>query len=122
MDYLQKFNTTFSEFIDDIIQLFPNDSELKMYKSAISAAIRFNDKLAIEVFNESIVKNYGEQLLAKDESFFLSHDYSDVVVNKDYNAIIDKIKNCWTSMSVENKNIVWKYFRVLILLSQKIVI
>jgi len=122
MNYLEKFNVTFTEFIDDVISLFPNDSDLRMYKTAIVTAIKFDNKLAINIFNDSVVNKYGKQLLDRDESFFLNHDYNEVGINKEYNALIDKVKNYWTTMNDENKNIVWKYFKVLILLSQKIVI
>jgi hypothetical protein len=120
MDYLEKFNSTFTEFIDDIIRIFPDDSELRMYKTAIRAAVCINDKLALNIFTESVVSTYGSKILARDESFFLEHDYSDITENVEYNALINKIKRYWTTMNEDNRNAVWKYFKVLILLSNKI--
>lgn len=122
MDYLEKFNNTFNEFIDDIINLFPKDADLRMYKNLLLAALCVNDKAIVTVFKESVVENYGQQLLAKDETFFLNHDYSEYTVNEEYNAIINKIRSYWTTMNEENHNTIWKYFKVLILLSKKIVI
>lgn len=122
MDYLEKFNNTFNEFIDDLIVLFPKDADLRMYKNMLLAALCVNDKVLIGVFKESVVETYGTQLLAKDETFFLNHDYSEFTSNEEYNAIINKIRLYWTNMNDDNKNIIWKYFKVLILLSKKIVI
>lgn len=124
MDHLKKFNKTFNEFIDDIILIFPNDSELRMYKKLISTALTFNSRLIINIFIDSVVLKYGTQLLEKDESFFLNNDYSDLIDSSqtEYNALIQKIKEYWVIMNDENKDIIWKYFRVLILLSKKIVI
>jgi hypothetical protein len=121
MDYLEKFNTTFNEFIDDIIRIFPNDEELKMYKAALRTAVCLNDKMIINIFNETIVNNYESQLLSRDETFFLNYDYTEVVSN-DYIAILNKIKKCWSLINENDRNNVWKYFKVLILLSKKIAI
>lgn len=122
MDYLEKFNNTFNEFIDDIINLFPKDADLRMYKNMLLAALCVNDQVLITLFKESVVEKYGPQLLAKDESFFLNHDYSEYTMNEEYHAIINKIRSYWSSMNEENRNTIWKYFKVLILLSKKIVI
>lgn len=120
MDYLNKFNITFNEFIDDISNLFPEDNELILYKTALKTAISLDKKLAYNTFNAKVTEKYSEQILARDETFFLEHDYSIIQVKKEYSSIIDKIKGYWSSMNEDNKNIVWKYFKVLILLSKKI--
>ena len=122
MNYLEKFNNTFNEFVEDMISIFPNDPELRMYKTALSAAMCVDDTMVINIFNDSVVKKYGSQLLARDESYFLNHDYTEIIENADYNALITKIKQYWITMNEENRNAVWKYFKVLILLSRKIVI
>jgi hypothetical protein len=126
MDYLTKFNQTFNEFIDDIISLYPNDVDLRVYQKLLTAALSYNSQLIINTFKESVVTEFGDQLLNRDETFFLNKDYSDLINknenNVEYNAIIKKIKDYWSTMSDNNKDTIWKYFRVLILLSKKIVI
>ena len=123
MDYIHKFNVTFNEFIDDIIRIFPNDQDLKVYKAGIQTAIVLDNKYIITRFNDSIVDKYGKQLLERNDTFFLNHDYIDVIsYNKEYNALILKVKNAWSSMNNENKEIMWKYFKILILLSNKYVL
>jgi hypothetical protein len=62
---------------------------------------------------------YGDQILSKDEQFFVNNEYSDIVENPEYNALIYKIKDYWTTMNEANKTAVWKYFRVFILLCKK---
>jgi hypothetical protein len=123
MDYIHKFNVTFNEFIDDIIRIFPNDQDLKVYKAGIQTAIVLDNKYIITRFNDSIVDKYGKQLLERNDAFFLNHDYTDVIsYNKEYNAVILKVKNAWSSMNTENREIMWKYFKILILLSNKFVL
>jgi len=123
MDYIHKFNTTFNEFVDDIIRIFPNDQDLKIYKAAIQTTIALDNRYIITRFNESVVNKYGKQLLERDDSFFLNHDYVEIVsYNKEYNALISKVKLAWNTMNDENKEIMWKYFKILILLSNKFVL
>ena len=119
MDYIDKFNATFIEFLDEMINIFPNDADFRMYKLAINAGISMNNKVIIKIFNDSVVTVYGDQILAKDEQFFLNNEYSDIVENAEYNALIHKIKGYWATMNEVNKNAVWKYFRVFILLCKK---
>jgi hypothetical protein len=120
MDYLNKFNITFNEFIEDISSLFPEDSDFTLYKTALKTAISLDKKLAYNTFNTQVIEKYSTQILNRDETFFLEHQYSIVNIKKEYSSIIDKIKSYWSSMNEENKNIVWKYLKVLILLSNKI--
>jgi len=122
MDYITKFNATFNEFLDEMITVFPDDVDFRMYKLAMSAGVSMNNTLIINIFNQSIVTVYGDQILAKDEQFFLNNKYEDIVGNPEYNALINKIKKYWTIINEDNKNAIWKYFRVLILLCKKIAI
>lgn len=124
MDYLTKFNDTFKEFIADLSVVFPNDPEFNLYKAAIDTAICLDENIAHDIFYKNVVELYGEKLLSKDEDFFLNHDYEAIVsVRSDpskTNDIINKIKSYWKQLNEENRNTIWKYFRVLILLSKKI--
>ena len=121
MDCLQKFNDTFSEFISDLIVAFPDDAELHMYKAAISASMCLNDRLISRVFKKYVVAPYGEKLAAKDEAFFLEHTYDDVAGEDESTiALIEKIKGYWKDLKDDDRATVWKYFRVLILLSNRI--
>lgn len=119
--FKEKFNQTFSEFMEDIIRVFPNDSDFRMYHIALQTALMLDESIVQEVFHEKVVIPYGDKILARDNSFFLTHDYSDVKSEyKQANEVIEKIKTAWVSMSTDNQEVVWKYFKVLVLLDQKI--
>jgi hypothetical protein len=123
MNYLEKFNTTFIEFINDIIRIFPEDPDIQIYKAAIETAIALDPKFIITRFNETLVKDYGKELLERNDNFFINYNYTDIIAqNQGYNAIITKIKNAWVQMNNENKEVIWKYFKILILLATKFVL
>ena len=61
--------------------------------------------------------NYRKQITNKDESFFLKDaSYSDVVNTKDEGIIlvINKLKNYWGDLSLENQKKIWEYMNTLI--------
>lgn len=120
IDYLSKFNQTFKEFVNDLISLFPEDDDLQLYKTGIIASMMINDEFIVSGFEKYVVMPYGAKILQKDESFFVNHDYMDIPGGHKAMDFIQKIKGYWTNMSPENKEIVWKYFKVLVLLSNKI--
>jgi hypothetical protein len=121
MDYLHKFNSTFKEFLDDTKSVFPNDEEMVMYNTTIRAAMCIDNRMVLNIFRESVIEPFGDKILARDETFFIKRDYSDFTYsNVEYDAFIEKIKTYWGEMNAENRDIVWKYFKVLILLSKKI--
>lgn len=121
MDYLEKFNQTFTEFGDDIIKAFPNDSQFRMYNIAIKAALLVDPDVVLDVFYSNVILPFGDRIVAKDETFFLEHTYGEVTQEySNASAIINKVKTYWADMSTENRDIVWQYFRVLVKLGRKI--
>lgn len=120
MDFLAKFNDTFCEFMQDLVGAFPSDPDFRMYHMAISAAMMLDKRCVIDVFKESVVALYEKNILDKDESFFLKNDYQEYADYASSAAIIQKIKNCWTQLGNDDREIIWKYFHVLVKLSKRI--
>jgi len=123
MNYLDKFNVTYLEFLTDLIEVCPEDSEFPFYKTTSEAAIFLDSKIVHYIFHENVVKLYSEKILNREEEFFINHNYEDVhsvIDSANTNEIISKIKSYWLQLNKDNQEIVWKYFRILILLSKKI--
>lgn len=118
MDYINKFNETFEDLIDDLIQVFPNDSEFRFYKVALKTGLMADKTIVSKFFHEK-AQHMSDKILNKDEQFFLDKDYEELN-EKDGGAIVNKLKRCWTSLSDDNKETVWKYLKVLVLLNKKI--
>lgn len=104
----------------DLIRVFPDDVEFRMYELAIKSTILYYPTYIAEMFFDKVTLPYEDKIMQRDSTFFLTHDYTQVVQHKEADAIIDKVKDCWMNMNDENKEIVWRYFRVLLLLSKKI--
>jgi len=124
MDYVTKFNDTFQELVDDLAKTFPEDQDLEMYTIAIQAAVFANKNLLVEVFRDKVSDDWKGKILERDESFFLNTDYKDCVDGLDNSdlSIITKLKQYWHKLEEVDKETVWKYLRVIVLLHKKICI
>ena len=88
-----------------------------MEKSKVDMYIGLN----AENFNPHdlmIVKEKLEQM--EDDKFFLEGGGQDELKDNSGLKFRDNIKNMWLSeMSDENKEIIWKYFKIFVILSEK---
>jgi hypothetical protein len=116
MIYINKFNDTFIEFIEDLVRIFPDDPEFFMYKIAIQNIINRDNTIIINLFDEHVVIPYGDRMLNKDNELFINNHY---ISNDRAVEIIKKLQSCWIDISDDDKEIVWKYFKILILLNNK---
>ncbi len=128
--YYNMFNTTLENLIKDLIQTFPNDSDFKMFKVAFSVFKVANFKKPLDLYYLSLTDEYKQNIRDKNDEFFLDNDYSDVLSNREViknipnddfsTKLIKKLKKYWTDLNDENKEMVWKYFLVLLQISEHV--
>lgn len=117
-----KFNETCNEFIIDLITAFPNIEQFKYLKSGFTMVSNIDSKTPQRIFSKYIeAKGYKDYILSKNEDFFLNHEEFEVhSVRKEYwNEFIDHLRSIWKTMSHENKEAIWKYLKVLVILSDR---
>lgn len=92
-DVLTAFNNHLSELVDLLIEIMPEDNELKTAQISISTLRKMNPRLIIPIWKVYVLDNYDKQIESGDLTFFLEKDYSDDVKNNS-NAkdILDKIE------------------------------
>jgi len=109
-------------FMNELCSIFPSDGELLLFREKYNLIRSANSKLILEYFVIYIYP-FKTQILDKDERFFLDGGGQDELKDSSGLKFRDNIKNLWTSkMSDENKEIIWKYFNLFILLCEKYVI
>ena len=124
MSILGAFNNVLTDFIDDCILVFPEDTDFKVYKKGVNLLVKVNPKKVLTVFTE-YTSIYREKILVKEEDFFLNTDYTDIVSsNSKYSEsdifnIINKIKGYWVELNDSNKTKIWDYMILLINISDK---
>ena len=111
-----RFNKTVDTFLEQLIKILPEEKDIKIFQSQISVALMFDESKILKSFIE-FVSPYKKQILSKDENFFLGDN---VEIEKDYMSKAIHLTDLWKNkLSTENKEIVWKYFQVLTVLSNK---
>jgi hypothetical protein len=124
------FNTKIIEFLNDLIDLFPNDYNFKMYKTAINLVKLADNKKPLQYYKKFVTDEYKEHINNRNDKFFLEHDYSEIINDSELNSevgasdisskIVNRLKGYWSSLSDDNKVTVWDYFNIFLKISEKI--
>jgi len=110
------FNKKFDEFLADLISTFPEDKDFRNFKNSFNLLKNIDEKKPITVFS-MYAPLYRENVLAKNEQFFIENDYSELSKEKNITSeLIAKLKNYWTQLDETNREVVWKYLIILITL------
>ena len=116
MDPYHLLNLKLQEFVDDLLASYPGVTDIRVMKTMLNLTVAMDIKLPQDMFNRCVVIPYEQQILAKDECFFLEEAYDPQYA--DIN-IIEKLKGIWKTLPAEDKEIVWKYFQVLLVLNRR---
>jgi hypothetical protein len=109
-------------FMNELCNIFPSDGELLLFREKYYLVKNANSKLILDYFVIYIYP-FKTQILEKDENFFLEGGGQDELKDSSGLKFRDNIKKLWISkMSDENKEIIWKYFRVFVLLCEKYIL
>lgn len=124
------FNIKITEFLNDLIRLFPDDADFKMYKTAITLAKLADEKKPLQYYKKFVTEEYKEHIRNKNDKFFLDHDYKEILSDSELSneinsgdfssQIVDRLKGYWSQISDENKEIVWNYFTLFLKISEKV--
>ena len=72
---LSAFNDHFTEFVEDVQLVFPDNTDIATLHSAITKVRKVNPKLIIKAFNEHVIGAYSMQIEKGDLNFFIDNDY-----------------------------------------------
>jgi hypothetical protein len=118
--YLKAFNNCFEEHILFIVNLFPNNTDLRSAYNGLISIKKINPALIVKFWYSYIVENYKEPIEKEDYEYFLTKEYKHDILNVSTSNYSDKIiegiekmKKPVSEMNVENK-IKWiKYMKQL---------
>ena len=126
MSNLKKFNSIISDLIDELCELYPGDRDIKIFREKFNMITKINNTMVFRGFLLHVYP-HKQNIMNEDEKFFLSNatDLVKDAADKDDNVSITQalnIKKLWeNNMSPETKAALWKYLKVLIILSERIV-
>ena len=109
------FNDHFSEFVNDIHGVFPDDPDILTAKNALLTIRKANPKLLVKIWIQYVFSPYKNQIENGDINFFLTKDYSNDFVSIDKADIImksiDRLRKPVKDMSPENQSKTMKYIQ-----------
>jgi len=120
--FFNLFNQKADEFCKDLVATFPDVKEFKQLKSGLLLLKNVDDRKPREFFNNYVGVNFKQQILSKDESFFLNEVQNHVQVgleNSQWQTVIALLRHLWSTLDAENKESIWKYFQVLVAINDK---
>lgn len=114
-NFLTIFNNHFSEFLDDIQSVFPDDADILTAKNGLTTIRKANPKLLIKIWNKYIVEPYRPQIESGDINFFINKDYSQDLAKSDNSdkimESINRLREPVRMMSKDNQEKTMKYLQ-----------
>ena len=118
---LRAFNTHFFDFVDDILNIFPENEDLKITKIALQTIKKANPTSILKAWHYFVYSPYSTVIEEGNISFFFDKDYSgdlNYMPNaKEIMGVIDQLREPVKLMSDVNKTHSMKYIQNLSKLS-----
>jgi hypothetical protein len=109
------FNNMFFEFLNDILAIFPDNTDIRSTKTALEMFKQANPSAVIKAWIQYVYVPYRSVIEQGDLTFFFEKDYSQDLNNlsnaNDIMKAIDKIREPIKAMSESNKNTALKYLQ-----------
>ena len=104
---LKTFNDHFIELIQDVIKVFPDNTDLVTLKNTFITFRKTNPKLILEVFKTYVTDKYSNEIDSNNISFFINKDYNNDLQDTGNSSIIlekiNKLREPVRNMGNENQ-------------------
>lgn len=119
---LTAFNDHFIDFVNDIINVFPDDADLATAKNSFILIRKANPKMIVKIWQMFVVEKYSDAIEKGDISFFINKDYSADLSNAENSdkimEAINRLRRPVQMMTPEDQKKVMKYIQNLTKLSK----
>lgn len=114
-DILSGFNNHIIDFFNDVMKVFPNDTDIAVAHTSLLTIKKMNPRLIVTIWKAHILDPYKDQIEAGDINFFLDRDYKqDLEKVENSGTILDKINTLREpirQMGDDNKEKTIKYIQ-----------
>ena len=122
MSVKQIFLQQTDNFMNELCNIFSNNGEILLFREKYNLIRSTNSKLIIEYFVQ-FVYPHKKKIMEQDETFFLNGGGQEEIKDTSGLKFRDNLTKLWLNdMSDQNKEIIWKYFKIFILLCEKYII
>jgi hypothetical protein len=114
-NFLTVFNDHFTDFINDIQSVFPEDTDILTAKNSLISIRKLNPKLLVRIWIKYVVTPYQCEINSGNIQFFIDKDYSkDLFINDNADKImesIDRLRMPVKNMNPDNQAKTMKYIQ-----------
>ncbi len=119
MSEVKAFNNYLKQFINCMCQILPSNEKINMASKAFHLPLILDQKIYIKHFNDGTRSPYDNYILSKNENIFTDYDFSLLPDVNGMDSYTQEIKEVWTTLSQEHKDIVWQYLKILVTLAKR---
>jgi hypothetical protein len=116
--FMDAFFTQFHEFMGQLIKVFPDDTDFRMYDDGVALIQRVNPAMVLTEFTKH-VGPFDEVIRARDDTFFMNHTFDSLQPDDTMEQVIQKLKGYWSGLSEQNKSSIWGYIILLLDISKR---
>uniref|UniRef100_A0A6C0F428 Uncharacterized protein n=1 Tax=viral metagenome TaxID=1070528 RepID=A0A6C0F428_9ZZZZ len=116
--FMDAFFTQFHEFMGQLIKVFPDDTDFRMYDDGVALIQRVNPAMVLTEFVKH-VGPFDEVIRNRDDNFFMNHTFDSLQPDDTMEQVIQKLKGYWSGLSEQNKSSIWGYIILLLDISKR---
>jgi hypothetical protein len=120
MSFLSAFNSQLIKFFEDLSETFPEEKEIRAALEGLQFARKSNPRLILDMFYEHIARDLRTAILEENVDKII--EFGRLKISQQFNEIMPALSifdKHWATLSDANRNIIWKYLKVLIVLCDK---
>lgn len=107
--YLQAYFNTLHSLLDDLLRVFPNDTDLVTFKTSLSMIQKTNPMMLIRNVHETM-SPYQEMIKQRNTDFFLKFNYDEFAkTDQTLGPLLEKLKTMWNVLTPTHQKVVWEY-------------
>ena len=109
------------KLIEYLLKELPNDVNIKMFNEKYYLVKKTNSAMIINAFIKFVLPQ-KERIFNRDEEYFMNGGGQEKLQEdkyKDQYKYSLDLKENWKTLNDEQKEIIWKYFKILIILAEK---
>jgi hypothetical protein len=118
----QTFLQQVDNLMEDLCNTYPKSGDILLFREKYNLVRSGNSNLIIEYFIKYVYP-LKAQIMEENEDFFIQGGGQEIIRSEHKLEFRNNIRALWINdMSPENKSVIWRYFKIYILLSEKYII
>jgi hypothetical protein len=120
MSFLSAFNSKLIDFFKELSETFPEEREIRGALDAIQGARKINPRLILDLFYEHVARDLREAIMEQNDEKIVK--VAREKIQNQFNEIMPALAifdKHWDTLSDANKDIIWKWLKLLIVLCDK---